>query len=86
MAQAEQVAKFGPRNFLYIENNPDAMLPINIGMVNGETRPGPRSFSSSVCSVVVSNPPIPEPMMTPISSQFSLLRSRPESSKAWWPA
>ena len=38
------------------------------------------------CSVVVARPPMPEPMMTPISSRFSRSRSRPESSSAWCPA
>jgi hypothetical protein len=59
---------------------PEAMLLMSIGIMNGESRPGPRSSKILSCSVVVDKPPMPEPMMTPISSRFSRSRSRPESS------
>ena len=42
VAQAEQVAKLGPRRLKYMDTKPEAMLPISMGMVKGETRPGPR--------------------------------------------
>ena len=41
-AQAEQVAKFGPRKLWNMETKPDAMLEMSIGIINGESRPGPR--------------------------------------------
>src|ERR1035438_6953248 len=43
VAHAEQVAKFGPRRLLYIENRPEAMLLMSMGIMNGERLPGPRS-------------------------------------------
>ena len=86
VAQAEQVAKFGPRRLLYIENRPEAMLLMSMGIMNGESRPGPRSSKILCCSMVVARPPMPEPMMTPISSRFSLSSSRPESFSACHPA
>ena len=42
VAHAEHVAKFGPRNSKNIEIKPDAMFEISIGIMNGESRPGPR--------------------------------------------
>ncbi len=86
VAQAEQVAKFGPRRLLYMEKRPLAMLLMSIGIVKGETRPGPRSVKTMSWSAVVCNPPMPEPMMTPISSRFSFSSSSPESRNAWTPA
>ncbi len=58
------------------------MLLMSIGIMNGESRPGPRSSKILCCSAVVCSPPMPEPRMTPISSRFSFSRSRPESLSA----
>ncbi len=58
------------------------MLLMSMGIMNGESRPGPRSNRILCCAVVVSSPPMPEPMMTPISSQLSLSSSAPESLSA----
>lgn len=86
VAQAEQVAKFGPRRLLYIENRPLAMLLMSIGIMKGDNRLGPRSNSTFTWAVVVSSPPMPEPRMTPISSRFSLSSSAPLSFSACHPA
>jgi len=82
VAQAEQMAKLGPRKLKYIETTPDAMFEISMGIMNGDSRPGPRSSKIFNCSLVVCKPPMPDPRNTPISSQFSLARSRPESCNA----
>ena len=62
------------------------MLLMSIGIMNGESRPGPRSSKILTCAVVVSSPPMPEPRMTPISSRLTLSRSTPESLSACQPA
>jgi hypothetical protein len=83
VAQAETVARLGPRKPWYMENNPDAMLEISMGIMKGESRPGPRCIRTVCCSSVVCRPPMPEPMKAPISSRFTFSRSRPLSSRAW---
>ena len=82
VAQAEQVAKLGPRSLWYIENRPEAMFEMSIGIMKGESRSGPRSSRTLHCSVTVCSPPMPEPMNTPISSRLTRSRSSPESRKA----
>ena len=37
------------------------------GMKNGETRRGPRSFSTIAVSAMPSTPPMPEPIITPVA-------------------
>ena len=86
VAQAEQVAKLGPRSLWYIENRPEPMLRMSMGIMNAESRSGPRSSRTLHCSETVCKPPMPEPMNTPTSSRFTLSRSRPESRKACQPA
>src|SRR5499426_2486023 len=52
------------------------------GMKNGEIFRGPPS-SSALCSrSIVWNPPMPDPMKTPMSGAFSFVIFRPESSIA----
>src|SRR5262245_7514417 len=82
VAQAEQVATLGPRNLWNMLNRPEAILRISIGIMNGESRPGPLFKRIECCSAVVSRPPIPEPMKTPIWSRSTLFKSRPESIRA----
>ena len=86
VAHAEQVATLGPRSLLYIENRPEAMFRINAGIMKGDSRPGPLLSRTMCCSSVVCRPPMPEPIITPISSRLDFSRSRPESSNAWCPA
>ena len=65
VAQAETVAKFGPRRPNSIETSPLAMFEIIIGIMNGETRPGPL-FMRTVCwSSSDFSPPMPLPIITP---------------------
>ena len=42
VAQAEQVASLGRAACRYIENMPEAMFRISMGIMNGDSRPGPR--------------------------------------------
>ena len=52
-------------------------------MKNGLTRRGPRSFKSSAVSAMPLKPPIPEPIMTPVRSCFSVVSAfQPKSSIA----
>src|SRR5688500_19215700 len=60
VAQAEQVATLGPRSLKYIENKPEAMFRISIGIMNGERRLGPLLRRILCCSSVVARPPMPE--------------------------
>ncbi len=59
---------------------PAAILPIAIGINNGDTLEGPFSFNLMICSSIVHKPPIPEPTIVPnlfesISSSFNPLIS-----------
>src|SRR6185503_17123001 len=82
VTQAEQGAKLGPRKFKYIETRPDAMFEMSMGIMNGESRPGPRSNSTFNCSLVVWRPQMPEPMNAPTWSGSVLVKSIPESLSA----
>ena len=48
---------------------PEARLISADGMKNGDTRRGPRSFRVIAVSAIVSNPPMPDPTMTPVRSR-----------------
>ena len=50
VAQAEQVAKLGPRSLWYIENRPEAMFEMSIGIMKADSRSGPRS--SRTCALL----------------------------------
>src|SRR5262245_41912991 len=58
------------------------MFPIAIGMVNGETRIGPRVSSARKFSCRVPSPPIPEPIATPARSASSFAEARAASAAA----
>src|SRR5262245_4617776 len=58
------------------------MLPIDIGIVKGETRPGPRASSMRKLSWRVPRPPIPEPIATPARSSSSFEPAREASAAA----
>ena len=69
VAHAVTMHRLGPRRSNSMEITPPAMLLINIGIVNGEFRPGP--FVNKICnwSCRVFNPPIPVLMITPKRSR-----------------
>ena len=68
-AQAETVAKFGPLKPCLIEICPGAISAIIFGMKNGLNLGVPSPLLKLVTSFwKVSNPPIPEPQITPILS------------------
>src|SRR3990167_223703 len=81
-AHAVVVQQLGPLALKNIDTYPAAMLLIIFVMKNGDRRPGP--FSARMCTVLtyVSIPPIPEPMMVPVSGESSSVISSPESSSA----
>src|SRR5262245_3126835 len=58
------------------------MFPIVIGMVKGETRPGPRASSTRELSWIVAMPPMPEPIETPARSRSSFASASPAESAA----
>jgi hypothetical protein len=66
--------------------NPEHMLPMSEGIVNGETLRGPRSASTLSCDSYVYMPPIPDPTITPTRSPSSFVMSRPESVTACFAA
>ena len=68
VAQAETIAKFGPRAPVLMATCPAATLGMPIGMKNGLIRSGPRSTLIVMLSMSVPTPPSPVPRMTPVSS------------------
>ena len=82
MAQAETMAKLGPRRPKCIEIWPEAILLIIMGIMKGETFFGPRSLRMVCCSSRVLRPPIPEPTRTPARSRSIEACSRPASLQA----
>src|SRR5215468_1166590 len=58
------------------------MFPIVIGMVKGETRPGPRASSTRELSWIVAMPPMPEPIETPARSRSNFASASPAESAA----
>ena len=82
VAQAETMAKLGPRRPYCMEICPDAILLIIIGIMNGETFLGPRSRRMECCSSSVRRPPMPEPTRTPARSASKEPSWRPQSFHA----
>ena len=77
--QAVTTAWFGPLNPNRIETWPEIRFISAPGIKNGDTRFGPRSFISTAVSAIDVNPPIPDPIITPV-------RQRPSSSSGIQPA
>ncbi len=61
LAQAVEMAVFGPLSPNSMERLPAAALTIILGTVKGLTRPGPPSMKRVCCSSNSQNPPMPEP-------------------------
>ena len=74
--------QLGPLALKNMDTYPAAMLFMMFVMKNGERRPGP--FSAIVRTVLtyVSMPPMPEPIIVPVSGESSSVISSPESSSA----
>ena len=71
VVQAVQVASFGPLALWRMLTCPAARLTMAAGMKKGEILRGP-PFSRLLCSrSMTSNPPMPEPMLTPVRSANS---------------
>ena len=83
VVQAVAVASFGPLAPYLIETWPAARLMIDAGMKKGEILRGPPAIMAVCSRSMTSNPPMPEPMWTPIISLFSLVTCRPEFSPPW---
>ena len=82
LVQAVAVASLGPLAPYLMLTWPAARLMMVAGMKNGEILRGP-PFISAVCSrSMTSNPPMPEPMWTPMLSAFSGVTCRPECCMA----
>ena len=81
-AQAEVMAKLGPRAPTAIEICPAAMSAIIIGTVKGLTRSGPRSTRTWCASSICCRPPIALATSTPTWSRFSSLITSPDSATA----
>ena len=77
--QAETIDKLGPLKPYLIATVPEAMLIIEPGTKKGEILFGPFSFNTREFFSIVSNPPMPEPMETPILSKSCSSKLIPES-------
>src|SRR6266853_1971741 len=77
-AHAVATAQFGPRRPHITEILPLAALTISLGIMNGETRLGPRSKSVQCCSSISLRPPIPLPVTTPYRYASPLEKSMPD--------
>ena len=64
-AQAVAMVSHGPWNPACIETCAAPALTIIMGMRNGDTRRGPFSWNTPICSWSVSSPPTPVAKMTP---------------------
>src|SRR5262245_37480086 len=80
--QAVQVAELGPLAPKRIETWPDARLMMADGMKNGDTFRGPPLSSASCSRSMVMNPPMPEPIYTPMFGALAAVISRRLSSIA----
>jgi hypothetical protein len=65
-----------------MEKRPEPMLRMSMGIMKGESRPGPLVIKIPCCSAIVCRPPMPEPRKTPTSSRLTLFKSNPLSSSA----
>jgi len=81
-AHAVAGAELGPASPKRIETCPAALLIISFGTVNGLMRSGPGVLRTLIPVVIVSIPPIPDPMTTPPRSGSSRSKSIPECSTA----
>ena len=87
VAQAEQVARFGPRRF--VEHGKQARTHVQNEHGDHERGKPAGAFvckEDQVLPLVVWRPPMPEPRNTPTWSRSTWFKSRPESSRAWWAA
>ncbi len=82
VAQAVTTVEFGPFAPVKIEIWPAAMSAIIIGISSGETRLGPFSIRTRICSSSEASPPMPEPTRTPMRSAFPSLIISFASSRA----
>ena len=71
-------AMFGPRMPYWMATMPDAASGIMCGSRNGEIRPGPRSMSVLMPSLIIPIPPIPVPTTMPKRSA--------STSRTTWPS
>ena len=71
VVQAVQVASFGPLAWCRILTCPAARFTIAEGIKNGDILRGPPLSRFECSRSMTSNPPIPEPMLTPVRSAMS---------------
>ena len=86
LEQAVTIDKFGPCNPYSIETNPDTIFTIAPGTKNGEIFLGPLLLRVREFFSIVSRPPIPEPIETPILDESRESSSKPEFSIACFEA
>ena len=78
---------FGPLKPYLIDTWPEIRLINAPGTKNGLTRRGPFSSINTAVLAIEFNPPIPEPIKTPVRSRSSFsVGIQPESSTACWAA
>src|ERR1700677_3470261 len=78
VVHAVAVASFGPLAPKRIETWPAARFTIAAGIKKGEILRGPPSIRAECSRSMMSNPPIPDPMCTPIRSSFSGVTFQPD--------
>jgi len=81
-AQAVTVVSNGPRNPKRMDTVAAPALDMIIGTMNGETRRGPFSWWTMIWVSIVSSPPTPVPMMTPVRAGSALSPSSPPASSS----
>ena len=83
VAQAVTTEWFGPLKPYLIDTWPDARLISAEGMKNGDSRRARPSCTRIDASKIVSSPPMPEPIITPVAQRSSSVSGvQPESSTA----
>ncbi len=80
--QAVTMHMFEPRMPVSMAIWPDAVSGSMLAMKKGLTVRAPLVSQASLASMSRYGPPPPEPKMTPMSSRFSSVISRPESASA----
>ena len=82
--QAVTTAWLGPFRPYLMLTCPLTKLISAPGIKKGDTRRGPFSFSNTAVSAIEFNPPMPDPIITPVRNRSSSLSgTQPESAIAW---
>ena len=86
LEHAVTIDKLGPRNPYSMETKPETIFTIAPGTKKGDIFLGPLLLSVRAFFSIVSKPPIPDPIETPILVKSIELSAKPEFSIACFEA